>query len=84
MKRSEMKDLRLISWIRSHHEKDKPAQNPNEMAKGIFMADAVAFIEHETVNTLGNTRILTVQVETLELKNIMNEIMPMFQWHFAQ
>jgi hypothetical protein len=38
------------------------------------MADAVAALEHEAVKTLGSTRLPTVQVETLELKNIMNEI----------
>jgi hypothetical protein len=79
MIKSEKGDPRLIPWIRSHPEKDERAQNPDKMAKGIFMADAVVTFEHETVMTLGSARIPTVQVETLELKNIMNEIIPMFQ-----
>jgi hypothetical protein len=37
----------------------------------------------QNVKTLGSTRLPTVQVETLELKNIMNEIIPMLQWHFC-
>jgi hypothetical protein len=52
------------------------------MDKGIFMADTVAAFELETVKTLRSTRLPTVQVETLELKNIMNEIIPMNEWHF--
>jgi hypothetical protein len=52
------------------------------MVKGIFMTDAVEALKHETVRTLGSTRLPTVQVETLELKNIMNKIIPMSQWHF--
>jgi hypothetical protein len=55
---------------------------PDEMAKGIFMADTVATLENETVKTLGSTKLPTVQVETLKLKNIMNETIPMFQWNF--
>jgi hypothetical protein len=46
------------------------------------MADAVAAFEHETVKTLGSTRLPSVQVETLKLKNIMNEIIPMNEWYF--
>jgi hypothetical protein len=60
MKRSEIDDPRLISWIQSHPEKDKHAHNPDELAKGIFMADAVAALEHQTVKTLGSTRLPTV------------------------
>jgi hypothetical protein len=78
MKRSEMGDPRLILWIRSHPEKGERAQNSDEMAKAL----AVAALEHETVKTLGSTRLPTVQVEALKLKNIMNKIKPMFQWHF--
>jgi hypothetical protein len=48
------------------------------MAKDIFMADAVAALKHETIKTLGSTKLSTVQVETLELKNITNEIISMF------
>jgi hypothetical protein len=82
MKRSEIEDPRLISWIRLHSEKDECAHNPNEMAKGIFMVDALAVLENKTVKTLGSTRLITVQVATLELKNIMNEIILMNEWHF--
>jgi hypothetical protein len=53
-----------------------------KMDKGIFMADAVAAFEHETVKSLGSTRLTTVQVKTLELKNIINEIIPLNEWHF--
>jgi hypothetical protein len=52
------------------------------MAKGIFIADVVTTFKHKTVKTLGSTRLTTVQVETLELKNIMNEIIPMNERHF--
>jgi hypothetical protein len=72
---------RLILWIWSHSEKNERAQTPDGMAKGIFMGDAVAALENETVKTLGSIRLPTVQVETLELKNIMNEIIPMFKRH---
>jgi hypothetical protein len=68
IKRSENGDPRLMSWIWLHPKKDERAHNPDEMAKGIFMADAVAALEHEIVKTLGSPRLLTVQVETLELK----------------
>jgi hypothetical protein len=52
------------------------------MSKNIFTADVVAALEHETVKTLGSTKLPTVQVETLELKNTMNKLIPMLQWHF--
>jgi hypothetical protein len=47
------------------------------MAKGIFMADAVAALKHETVKTLGSTRLPMVLIETLELKNKINGIVLM-------
>jgi hypothetical protein len=67
---------------RGGHQRQNRAKNPDEMAKGIFTADAVAALEHETIKTLGSTRLPAVQVETLDFKNIMNEIIPMFQWNF--
>ena len=76
MKRSEIGDPRLISWMRSHPEKDERAQNPDEKAKGMFMADSVAALEHQTKTKLGKTRLPEIEVETLNLKNIMNEIIP--------
>ena len=82
MKRSEIGEPRLISWIRSHPEKDERAQNPDQKATGMFMADAVAALEHKTKRKLGDTRLPEVEVETLEFKNILNEIIPMFEWHF--
>jgi hypothetical protein len=78
MKRSELGNPRLISWIRSHPEKDERAQSPDKMDRGIFMADVVAAFKHETIKVLGST----FQVETLELKNIMNEIIPINEWLF--
>jgi hypothetical protein len=44
-------------------EKDERVHDPDDMVKGIFMADTVAALENETVKTL-----CMVQVETLELK----------------
>jgi hypothetical protein len=82
MKKSDIEVHRLISWIRPHSKKDENAYNPDEMVKDIFMAVVVAALKHETVKTLGSTRLPTVQAETLELKNIMNEIIPIFQLHF--
>jgi hypothetical protein len=82
IKRSNIGDSRLILWIRSHPERDDRAHNPDKMDKGIFMADAVVTLKHETVKTLGSTRIFMVQVETLKLKKIRNEIIPMNVWHF--
>jgi hypothetical protein len=79
MKIFEIDDPRLFSWMQLHPEKDDRAHNPDEMAKGIFIADTVAALEHKTVKILGSTRLPTVQVEILELKNIMNDIIPMFQ-----
>jgi hypothetical protein len=64
MKRFEINDSRLNSWIRSHPEKNKSAHNFDEMAKGMFMADAEAALEHETVKTLVSTRLPMVQIET--------------------
>jgi hypothetical protein len=43
------------------------------MAKGMFTTDVAAVLEHATVKTLGSTRLLAVQVETLELKNIITK-----------
>jgi hypothetical protein len=48
----------------------------------MFMADVVVALEHETIKTLGSIRLPMVQVETLDFKNITNEIILMFQWHF--
>jgi hypothetical protein len=48
MKRSEIGDPRFISWIRPHPEKDKRAHNLEKIDKGIFIADAVAVLEHKT------------------------------------
>jgi hypothetical protein len=46
------------------------------MAKGIlFMADVVAALKHETIKTLGSTRLSTVKVKIMKLKNIINEIL---------
>jgi hypothetical protein len=68
IKRSEIGNPRLISWIRSHPERNERAHNPDEMAKGIFMADVVAALKYKIVKTLGSIRVPTVQVEPLELK----------------
>jgi hypothetical protein len=78
MKRSDIGDSWLISRIRAYPKKYERVQNLDKMAKGIFMADVVAALEYETVKTQGSTKLPTVQVETLELNNIMNEIIPMF------
>jgi hypothetical protein len=69
MKRSKIGKNRLIPWIRSPRKKDKHAQSPDKIDKGIFMADAVANFKLKTVKTLGSTRLPTVLVKTLELKN---------------
>jgi hypothetical protein len=69
MKRSETGKSKLISWIRSHPEKDYRVHNPNKMAKGMFMSETVAALDHETVKTLSSTRLSTAQVESLELRN---------------
>jgi hypothetical protein len=82
IKRSDIGDPRLVSWIRSHSEKSERAQSPDEMDKSVFRADAVTAFEHEAVKTLSSTRLPTVQVETLECNNITNEIIPMNEWHF--
>jgi hypothetical protein len=74
IKRSNIWNPRLISWIRLHSEKDERAHSPDKMGKSIFMADAVAALKHEAMNTLSSTRLPTLQVEALELKNIMNQI----------
>jgi hypothetical protein len=75
--------LHIVKFMPSPHpEKNERAHNPDEMTKGVFMADAAAALEHEIVKTLGSYRLPSVQVETLELKSIMNEIIPMNEWHF--
>jgi hypothetical protein len=66
----------------AHSEKDNCAKSNDEMVKDIYMADMVAALEHKNIKTIGNTRLPAVQVETLELKNIMNEIISMIPWHF--
>jgi hypothetical protein len=59
IKRSEIDNPRLISWIRSYTGKDERAHNPDKMAKGTFMPDTVAALEHENVKTLGSIRLPT-------------------------
>jgi hypothetical protein len=61
MKISKIGDPRLISWIQSHPKKDDRARNPDEIAKGIFMADTAAALEYETIKTLGSTRLPAVE-----------------------
>ena len=69
--------------VPSHPERDEARySNPNEHDKGIFMADVLASSATNVIKSLGSTRLPLVQVETLELSNIMNEIVRMFQWHF--
>jgi hypothetical protein len=46
------------------------------------MVDTVVAFEHETVKTLDNTMLLMVQVETMKLKKIINEIIPLNEWYF--
>jgi hypothetical protein len=58
-------------------------QKQLQMANGIFMAGTVTALNHETIKTLSSTRISMIQVGTFELKNIMNEIIPMNEWHFC-
>jgi hypothetical protein len=84
MKRADPGLARLIQWIRSHPERDKSRySNPSPEDIGIFLADLIAANakEHETVKSLGNTRLPPMEVETMVLHNIMNEIIPMYQWH---
>jgi hypothetical protein len=49
------------------------------MAEDMFMADALAVLEHATIKTLGSIRLPTVKIETMELKKITNEIVSMGQ-----
>jgi hypothetical protein len=46
------------------------------------LADKVAEGPRASNKTLGKTKLPTMHVDTLELKNIMNEIVPMYKWHF--
>jgi hypothetical protein len=57
-----------LDQARSHPEKDDRATKFDEMAKDMLMADTAAALEHETIKTLGSTRLSAVQVETLNSK----------------
>jgi hypothetical protein len=72
-------DPRVYSWTKHHPEDDANRRaNPSEFDKAIFMADAVAGNSPKTLGSLH----LPVQQEDLDLRNILNEIIPMFKWHF--
>jgi hypothetical protein len=75
-------ELRLISWLRPHSEKDDRATNSDEMAKGIFILSTVAALEYATAKTQDSTKFFSIQVDTLKLKNIMNKTIPENQLHF--
>jgi hypothetical protein len=70
MKRSDIGEPRLISWMRSHPKKDYRPTNPGEMTKIIFIADVVAAHEHETIKRLHRTKLPAIQIRTLELKTL--------------
>jgi hypothetical protein len=55
--------------MRPHPTKDDIVKNSDQMANGMFMADAVAVLEHETIKALGSTKLPAVKVPTLELKH---------------
>jgi hypothetical protein len=83
MKRADPGCPRTIHWIRSHPEKDSARYtNPSELDKGIFMADILADSANAPIKSLGNTRLPPVLAETLSLTNIMDEIIPLHEWHF--
>jgi hypothetical protein len=82
MKRADPGCPRLVHWIRSHPEKDPERyQNPSELDKGIFMADILADSANAPIKSLGSTRLPAVITETLSLTHIMDEIIPMYEWH---
>ena len=72
---------RLYSHIKAHPERyPERTAHPSELDKAIFMADSVA---GGTSKPLGKLK-LPVQVDTLKLRNIMNEIIPLHHWHFRK
>jgi hypothetical protein len=72
-------DPRVYAWTKHRPEDDANRRaNPSEYDKAIFMGDAVAGNSPKTLGSLH----LPVQQEDLDLRNILNEIIPMFKWHF--
>jgi hypothetical protein len=54
--------------MHSYPKKGDQAKKHDEVAKGMFMANPVAALEHATIKTLDSTRLAAVQVGTLQLK----------------
>jgi hypothetical protein len=82
MKISQIKDSTLISWIWSHSEKYNVHITPTKWAK------AYSWQMRWQPSNMKPSRLWavpdshTVQVETLELKSIMNGIILMNEWHY--
>jgi len=82
MRRADPGLPRLIEWLRAHPELDlERAKNPNQYDFGMYLADAFAASASSRIKPLGRNRMPATQIETLELSNIINEIIPKFQWH---
>ena len=75
---SNVERSRPFRWIRGHPETD-PARRDlvDPLDRGIFMADSVA--EGDTTGL--RKRGLPHRIHTLNLHNIMNEIIPLHAWH---
>ena len=70
---------RKFTHVKAHPERDpERLANPTIRDKAIFMADAVA---GQSKQRLGKCD-LPVEVHDLVLEDIMNEIIPLRQWHF--
>ena len=71
-------NARQMEWIKGHPETD-PTRNDlsNPLDKGIFMADAVAEGGYRSLTGRG----IPSNITTINLSNILNEIIPIGQWH---
>jgi len=70
---------RQFKHIKAHPENyPERAKNPTEQDKAIFMADALA---GNTFKKLGG-KVMPMTRHHLKLEHLLNEIIPLRQWHF--
>jgi len=75
---ADMTHPRTFKWVKSHPETDPTRADLSVHEDlGIFMADAVAVGDHRSLRA----RHLAEEWTTLNFENILNEIIPINQWH---
>jgi hypothetical protein len=75
---ADVDNARPMEWVRGHPERDPLRANLHDLHdRGIFTADAIA--EADTRSLLA--RNIHADFVTINFRNIMNEIIPVGQWH---